>query len=168
MKNPVVIPPEIQKENERKPIPFGLWDIYREKYNWQLEIELPDNAKVKDIGYFLYNKEHGELFGVELSERYKEIPKEFLWNTHQMRAIPSEINTTWVLENRHYFEIQFNEQEIFQAFKKIYEDNPNTEAKLTIHINEPKTYANVKLVGNGKEVWIMNNKILVDKTDYTY
>ena len=167
MKNPAIVPPKIQKENEGKPIPYGLWDFYRDRYNWKLEIQLPDEAKVKDVDYYFYNGEIYHMFGTTLIEQYPNLIPDYLkWNVSGGKPVPSNINFSWLLENRYVGKIAFDQKEIFSAFREIYEDNPDAQATLIIYVNKTKSYANVRLESGDKEIWIMNNEITVRKTDF--
>ncbi|HCA07809.1 DUF2931 family protein [Chryseobacterium sp.] len=162
-----IVPAEVAKANEGKPIPYGLWDSYREEYNWTLITELPNNMKNKDVGVYAYNGSWEELFGETLIQKYpKIIPDNVKWNTPTRRAVPSKVDFSWVDENRYYCEIEFDGNEIFPAFKEISSDNPNAKVELKVTVNIPKTSASVKLVNGDRQVWLKNSKIIVRKTKY--
>lgn len=162
-----IVPAEVAKANEGKPIPYGLWDSYREEYNWTLITELPNNMKNKDVGVYAYNGSWEELFGETLIQKYpKIIPDNVKWNTPTKRAVPSKVDFSWVDENRYYCEIEFDGNEIFPAFKEISSDNPNAKVELKVTVNIPKTSASVKLVNGDRQVWLKNSKIIVRKTKY--
>ncbi|KFF19216.1 DUF2931 family protein [Chryseobacterium sp. JM1] len=162
-----IVPAEVAKANEGKPIPYGLWDSYREEYNWTLITELPNNMKNKDVGVYAYNGSWEELFGETLIQKYpKIIPDNVKWNTPTKRAVPSKVDFSWVDENRYYCEIEFDGNEIFPAFKEISSDNPNAKVELRVTVNIPKTSASVKLVNGDRQVWLKNSKIIVRKTKY--
>lgn len=162
-----IVPAEVVKANEGKPIPYGLWDSYSEKYTWTLVTELPNAAKNKDIGIYSYNGNREELFGEILIQKYpKIIPDNVKWNTLQKRTVPDRVDFSWVDENRYYCEIEFDESEILHAFKEITSGNPDAAIELKVTVNIPKTHASVQLTSVKKQVWLKNSKIMVRKTKY--
>jgi hypothetical protein len=53
-------PKKIQEENIGKPIPLGLWDVYRTRFSWKVIFELPENSKLnpfRDVGIDMINGE---------------------------------------------------------------------------------------------------------------
>ena len=94
MKNPGIIPQEVQEANKDKPIPYGLWDTYRKKYNWKVNYELPKEAELDEMTYDFYNGEETNLFGDYQIKRY-QIPKELHWNYDEEKAIPKQISFRW-------------------------------------------------------------------------
>ncbi|PIF46651.1 Protein of unknown function (DUF2931) [Chryseobacterium sp. 52] len=162
-----IVPEEVAKANEGKPIPYGLWDSYRTEYNWTLVTELPNDLKNKDVGIYAYNGNREELFGETLVQKYpKIIPDNVKWNTPQKRTIPGKVDFSWVDENRYYSEIEFDKNEIFSAFKEVSSAEPNAEIELKVTVNIPKTSASVQLISGKKQVWLKNSKIMVRKTKY--
>ena len=101
MKNPGIIPQEVQEANKNKPIPYGLWDIYRKKYNWKFNFELLNSNEITNrVTCFYFNGEMEILFGDYQIERFK-IPEELKWNTPRKRSIPKMITFSWITkENR--------------------------------------------------------------------
>lgn len=164
-----IVPKEIAEANEGKPIPYGLWDDYRKKYNWRINVELPGEGKLKEVFYFHYNGEIENFFGEILIKDYpKIIPESLKWSTINQLAVPNTINITWIDENRYYCQIQFDEKEVFDAFKQISKEKLTTNIVLEVQINIPKTAASVKLTNGKDEVWLKKNKILIGKTKFTY
>ncbi|NML69288.1 DUF2931 family protein [Chryseobacterium sp. RP-3-3] len=165
-----IVPPEVVKANEGKPIPYGLWDSYRKEYNWNVQVELPDNGKTKEVTYFHYNGEMEITFGEILAEKYnRTIPNELKWDTLKKRAAANDIKILWIDGAdgyRYVSNVEFDEKEIFPAFKEISSDDPNAKIELKITVNIPKTTASVKLVSGDKQVWLKNSKIMVRKTKY--
>ena len=165
MKNPAIIPFELQKENENKPIPFGLWDSYRKIYSWSLNFKTPNNGVLDEVYSFFLNEEKYDLFGDSLIEKYPSIiPDNHKWNYEPYKYIPKRIKVIWTdSENTYIGNIIFDEKEIAQAFKEVFENGggKDTQGELEIYINETKTFAAIKLSGNGKKVSIMKNKIKI-------
>ena len=166
-----IVPLEVVKANENKPIPYGLWDSYRQKYNWRVEVELPDNGKSKVFTHFHFNGEMEMIFGETQIAKYNNIiPKELKWNTSKERTVPYDIKFEWmdgVDGHRYVCNIKFDEKEIFSAFKEISSSNSNGEIKLQIRVNNPKTSASVQLIKGEKQVWLKDNEIMMRKTKYT-
>lgn len=163
-----IVPKEVVKANEGKPIPYGLWDSYREKYNWRIQVEIPDKGLLKRAIYFHYNGEMEEVFGeTQIRDYPKIIPEALKWSTVNNLAVPSGINISWLEGNRYYCEIKFDEDEIFSAFKEISRNNPKINIVLQVKVNIPKTGASVQLISGEKQVWLKNNNILVGKTKFT-
>ncbi|MDO4228969.1 MAG: DUF2931 family protein [Capnocytophaga sp.] len=156
------IPAEVLKANEGKPIPYGIWDMYRKKYNWQLIFESVNPMKTRKVMYTLFNGEREHLFGDTEIETYPDIPEAFRWTAKIERAIPKTISFRWI-ENDTKFGgvVKFDEQEVFNVFDQVFENNPLTEAKLVIYINEDKTDATVVLKSEDKEVALFNSKISI-------
>ncbi|MDN5423152.1 MAG: hypothetical protein L0G07_07075, partial [Chryseobacterium sp.] len=91
------------------------------------------------------------------------------WNTLKKRAVANDIKILWIDGAdgyRYVSNIEFDEKEIFPAFKEISSDDPNAKIELQITVNIPKTSASVKLVSGEKQVWLKNSKIMVRKTKY--
>jgi hypothetical protein len=78
------------------------------------------------------------------------------------------MNITWLDGNRYYCQIQFDEDEIFSAFKEISKADPDAKIVLQVQVNIPKTAAAVKLINGNDEIWLKKNKILIGKTKFTY
>ena len=157
MKNPMIVPLEIQEAHKNKPIPFGLWDTYREKYSWRPVFELPNESKLEDdVSFSMINGERKTL----LYEIFDE-------NKFEKRAIPIGLSFSWFDKKGqgHSGNVDFDEKEIFEVYKKIYETDKNSNAELVFKINMTNTYFSVKLKGNGKEFPITDNKITVFEFD---
>ncbi len=159
-----MVPEEIVEKVKDKPIPYGLWDNYRKKYNWQLSFEFLHQEKVKDVFFDFYNGEREELFGAVETEKYPEIPEPFRWTTHKFRPIPKLCSFIYVVENSEYgCSVKFDEQEIFKAFERVFGNNPDTKAELVVYINDSRTDATVALKSKDKEIALFNNSISIGK-----
>lgn len=162
MNNNAIISPELQKQN--KPIPYDLWDTYRVKYNWELIVNLPEKIKIKEVWKNYFNGEKFNVFGDILIEQFPEIPDAYKWNNPKPSVIPEEIDFLIINENTKEeiaCDIEFNEEEIFEAFNTILKDNPNEKITLTITFNELMTYASIQLVGENNEIAILKSKIKI-------
>ncbi|WP_164875558.1 DUF2931 family protein [Apibacter sp. HY039] len=165
LKNPGIVPKEIQEENKTQPIPFGLWDSYRKKYNWKASFKLPDNGISKKIIFYYYNGEREILFGQSEINKYVDIPSELKWNNLKKPPIPKELKISWLNNNILYVgEIAFNEKEIFSAFEEVFREHPEGKAELIIRVNNAQDDASILLSGNGKEIWIKDSVIEIFDT----
>ena len=60
--NNTIIPEDFREANKNKPIPFGLWDSYRDhQYQWYPTFEIP-NGKMGDVDYQYWNGEADTFF----------------------------------------------------------------------------------------------------------
>ncbi|GIJ97876.1 hypothetical protein CAPN001_24450 [Capnocytophaga stomatis] len=159
-----MVPKEIVDKVKDKPVPYGLWDTYHKKYNWQLSFEFLHQEKIKDVFFDFYNGEREELFGAVETEKYPEIPESFRWTTHKVRPTPKLCSFIYVVESSEYgCSIKFDEEEIFKAFRDVFGDSPNTEAELVVYINDSRTDATVALKSKDKEIALFNSNVSIGK-----
>jgi hypothetical protein len=155
-----IIPKKIQEENKGKPIPLGLWDVYRTRFSWKAVFELPENAKLnplRDVGITMINGEKEQFDAAKnpLSD-------------YDFRTIPSSISMS-VLDkdnNRYGAACNLDEKSSFDAFNSVFGDDPkSTKAELVIKVNEAFSFFTVKLKGeNGKEAFIKTDKLEIFKS----
>ena len=144
---------DVPLEFRNKPIPFGLWDTYRQKYSWRPTFSIQREGKIEEC-YRI------EMFNAEVEMPIYEVFDE---NKFQKRAIIKRIVFGWWDKNRQGYgaEVNFDEKEIFEAFDKIYKDNKEGDTEIEFYVNMANTYLSIKLKGNGKEVPILKAKIEV-------
>lgn len=155
-----IIPKKIQEENTGKPIPLGLWDVYRTRFSWKVIFELPENSKLnpfRDVGIDMINGEKEQFDAAKnpLSD-------------YVLRAIPSSISMS-VLDkdnNRYGAGCNLDEKSSFDAFNKVFgDDAKSTKAELVIKVNEAFSFFTVKLKGeNGKEAFIKTDSLEMFKS----
>ena len=64
--NNTIIPEDFREANKNKPIPFGLWDSYRDhQYQWYPTFEIP-NGRIGDVDYQYWNGEADTFFSQTL------------------------------------------------------------------------------------------------------
>ncbi|KAB1229567.1 DUF2931 family protein [Chryseobacterium viscerum] len=155
-----IIPKKIQEENKGKPIPLGLWDVYRTRFSWKAVFELPENAKLnplRDVGITMINGEKEQFDAAKnpLSE-------------YEFRTIPGSISMSVVDNdnNRYGAACNLDEKSSFDAFNSVFGDNPkSTKAELLIKVNEAFSFFTVKLKGeNGKEAFIKTDTLEIFKS----
>ena len=84
-----IIPEDFREANKNKPIPFGLWDSYRDnQYQWYPTFEIP-NGKIGDVDYQYWNGEVDTFFFTDFIalEGQKDVfaPQELY---HDIRKLP--------------------------------------------------------------------------------
>jgi len=131
-------------------IPFGLWETYSKRYNWQLVLNGMAFEKnlIDRISYF--NGEHDFL--------YYPMDEAILAAT---RAIPSDFYFVWAREGKDglVVDLKFNEAEILSAFKKL--GSHNEPLKLEFRMVKK---ANGK---NDLTIWLQNGKETIELKKFT-
>ncbi len=102
--------PEALAALKKKGVPIGLWGSYRKRYHWQ---PLFTNMALREKRISLIKYFNGE-------QDYINYPLEKSV-AESTRAIPSYISFVWQPEKgkARLFELEFDEAEIFEAFKKL-------------------------------------------------
>jgi hypothetical protein len=159
-----IVPLEVQEANKNKPIPYGLWDSYRERYSWRpiFAQRVSSDSTMRIVYTYLemFNGEFESLFDQSLVE-----------NEFTKRAIPKYVNFAWKDKAGQVYSgtLNFDQKEIFDAFKEIYKDNENAQAELVFQINIPNTFITVMLKSKDKEVHInKGTKVEVFKSRKKY
>jgi hypothetical protein len=153
MNNPKIVPPEVREANKDKPIPFGLWDTYRQRYSWR-----PTFNSSQEGWSMIYCRL--EMFNGEIERLFD---KTLIKNEFSKRGIPKRIQFAWRDKTGQNYSgtFWFDEKEIFAAFAEIFEANPNAEAEIEIRISRGNIDITAFLKGNGKEIGI-NKKTKVE------
>ena len=170
-----IIPEDFREANKNKPIPFGLWDSYRDnQYQWYPTFEIP-NGKMGDVDYQYWNGEADTFFFTDFIalEGQKEVfaPKELY---HNIRKLPlfKEIRFTYKAEDgiKYGVGLQFDWEDILATYKKVFGERPDeVKAHLDIRMNRINSYLTVRLVGdNGKEAFIEPKLIDIGEADQKY
>lgn len=155
-----IIPKKVQEENKGKPIPFGIWDVYRTRFSWKPVFELPVGVKLHPstmVSIDLINGEHEKFDGLKMP-----------LSDYDKRAIPTSVSMT-VLDkdnNRYGASCEMNENSSFEAFNKVFGDDPeSTKAELVVNVNEAFSFFTIKLKGeNGKEAFIKTDSVEMFKS----
>ena len=153
-----IIPEDFREANKNKPIPFGLWDSYRDnQYQWYPTFEIP-NGKIGDVDYQYWNGEADTFFFTDFItlEEHKDVfaPKELY---HNIRKLPlfKEIRFTYKAEDgiKYGGVLQFDWENTLEAYKKVFGERPDeVKAHLDIRINRDNDYLTFQLIGdNGKQ-----------------
>ena len=170
-----IIPEDFREANKNKPIPFGLWDSYRDnQYQWYPTFEIP-NGKIGDVDYQYWNGEADTFFFTDFValEGQKDVfaPQELY---HDIRKLPlfKEIRFTYKAEDgiKYGMKIEFDWEDILTTYKKVFGERPEElKAHLDIRMNRINSYLTVRLVGdNGKEAFIEPKLIDIGEADQKY
>ena len=170
-----IIPEDFREANKNKPIPFGLWDSYRDhQYQWYPTFEIP-NGRIGDVDYQYWNGEADTFFFTDFIalEGQKDVfaPQELY---HNIRKLPlyKEISFTYKAEDgiKYGVGLQFDWEDILATYKKVFGEHPEeVKAHLDIRINRINSYLTVRLVGdNGKEAFIEPKLIDIGEADQKY
>ena len=173
--NNTIIPEDFREANKNKPIPFGLWDSYRDnQYQWYPTFEIP-NGKIGDVDYQYWNGEADTFFFTDFIalEGQKDVfaPQELY---HNIRKLPlfKEIRFNYKAEDgiKYGVLVQFEWEDTLEAYKKVFGERPeDVKAHLDIRINRDNTYLTVRLIGdNGKEAFIEPKLIRIRKANQKY
>jgi len=173
--NNTIIPEDFREANKNKPIPFGLWDSYRDnQYQWYPTFEIP-NGRIGDVDYQYWNGEADTFFFTDFIalEGHKDVfaPQELY---HNIRKLPlfKEIRFNYKAEDgiKYGVGLQFDWEDILKAYKKVFGEHPEeVKAHLDIQINRTNDYLKVRLVGdNGKEAFIEPKLIDIGEADQKY
>ena len=170
-----IIPEDFREANKNKPIPFGLWDSYRNhQYQWYPTFEIP-NGKMGDVHYQYWNGEGSFFFFTDFIalEEHKNVfaPQELY---HNIRKLPlyKEISFTYKAEDgiKYGVGLQFDWEDTLEAYKKVFGEHPDeVKAHLDIQMNRINSYLTVRLVGdNGKEAFIEPKLIDIGEANQKY
>ena len=173
--NNTIIPEDFREANKNKPIPFGLWDSYRDnQYQWYPTFEIP-NGKIGDVDYQYWNGEADTFFFTDfiaLEEQKDVFARQELY--HNIRKLPlfKEIRFTYKAEDgiKYGVGLQFDWEDILATYKKVFGEHPEeVKAHLDIRINRINSYLTVRLVGdNGKEAFIEPKLIDIGEANQKY
>lgn len=118
-----------------QPIPFGIWSHkYRKKFNWKVSINNFGQSK-SALNFYYFNGERNTMFNEDL------INLKF-----QERVLPDFIKFVFIKDQKKYKAfIEFEEDELFNAFEKLTENNPNEPVEIVLNINSNLKQAKIQL-----------------------
>ncbi|WP_316798436.1 DUF2931 family protein [Pedobacter frigidisoli] len=149
--NDMVMKPEIKAKVAQYGMPdMDVYERYRKKYEWKVNVLVPEGEKVSLVYYNLLNGEEENLFGDAL-------------NSYSKRALPKYISVNWMDKagQRNGVEIKpIDEKEISGAFEALGDESP---IDLVIRLNETATDAQLLLKNAKREVKLNSNKVRINK-----
>jgi len=142
--------PEALANFKKNGLSHGLWDTYRIKYSWRPQFEFPKGSIVEGIDLSMYNGETDFVWGDRLAK-----------NVYEKRAITWRVNLLWSDEHDEDFGtfIDFDEAEIFEAYKKIYRNNKELDAELVFKYNHNRSNIIVLLRSDTEEIELRKCKV---------
>jgi hypothetical protein len=150
-----IVPTAVREANKNKPIPYGLWDTYREKYNWRATFEIQKEGEIGDLSFGCLNGESEDLFH-EL----------FIKDGFKKRAIPKEAGFDWTDKEgqRYSGYMKFDEKLIIAAFQEICKENKDVPIEVAFRMNIPNSFITVSLKCKDKEIPVnMGNVVEIFK-----
>jgi hypothetical protein len=156
--------PEINDYIRKNGIPYGLWDTYREKFSFKpvIDFDSKTDAVMDDIYMEFFNGEADVLNEERL-----------IANRFEKRARIKKLEFQW--SNKRELseaEIKLDEEEIFKAYRFIYQDNPDQEGQFRIKINKDDSHIWIFLENtdpkNHREVQLQKAHIKIYPVDEVY
>ena len=146
--------PEALANFKKNGLMLGLWDTYRIKYSWRPKFELPQGCIGETIRLKMYNGEYEMIWGEALVK-----------NSFEKRAITNKCNMLWTDETGQGYgaEVDFDEAEIFEAYKLIYRDDKEQNAELVIKYNDTRTSLEFYLRSKSEEIELEKTKVKIFK-----
>ena len=124
----ITLKPEMQERIKKDGIPLGLWDTYRERYNWRFDVQFyKEGDNITDPLHIAYINGEEEILK----------PKEEL--VIRNTALP-KLARLYFINN--WCEAFFDPDELVAAFKKVTQGNP--KAAVTIVAKVQFMYKSVK------------------------
>ena len=153
-----VIPEKVREANKNKPIPFGLWDSYRNhQYQWFPVYEIP-NGKMGDLDYRYWNGEAGTTLYTDFASYMGKVDFFYLEEPIQKRSLFKELVISYKAESgqKYLAEVSFDWEAVVAAYQKVFGKETNkVTAHLDIRVNRANTYLTFQLIGdNGKQTFL--------------
>ena len=150
-----IIPEDFREANKNKPIPFGLWDSYRNhQYQWFPVYEIP-NGKMGDVDYRYWNGEAGTTLYTDLASYMGKEDFFYLEEPIQKRPLFKELVIWYKAESgqKYLAKVWFDWEAVVAAYQKVFrEEADKVTAHLDIRINHDNDYLTFQLIGdNGKQ-----------------
>lgn len=149
LNNGAVVKANVRARTKNKPVPYGLWDSLRQRFNYRIVFEYPDQAKPINFINFSGNG--------ELKYNYPNKNNEF---DIQNEAVPREISYVWRTEEgvKLATSVYFEESYLLDMFKRMNRHNPDAPLDLIIRFNELYDYYTVRIRNSeGKEEFVKLN-----------
>ena len=168
----LAIPKAVREANKNKPIPFGLWDSYRDhQYQWFPVYEIP-NGKIGDVRARYWNGETGTTLYTDFASYMGKEDFFYLEEPIEKRPLFKELVISYKAESgqKYLAEVSFDWEAVVAAYQKVFGEHPEeVKAHLDIRINRKNTYLTVRLVGdNGKEAFIEPKLIRIREANQKY
>ena len=165
---PNIVPLEVQKANEGKPIPYNLWDRYAEtQYRWYPTFEIPD-GKMGDVFFRYWNGEANTIFYTDLeptTEREAILKPKVCQEPIEKLPLYKEISINYKAVDgiKYAATITFDWEQSAETYKKVFGEHPEeVTAQLYFRLNRNNTHVTTRLIGsNGKDLIIEPKNISI-------
>ena len=153
-----IIPEKVREANKNKPIPFGLWDSYRNhQYQWFPVYEIP-NGKIGDVRVRYWNGEAGTTLYTDFSFYKDKEDLFYLEEPIQKRSLFKELVISYKAESgqKYLAKVWFDWEAVVAAYQKVFgKEADKVTAHLDIRVNRANTYLTFQLIGdNGKQTFL--------------
>ena len=163
-----IVPLEVQKANEGKPIPYNLWDRYAEtQYRWYPTFEIPD-GKMGDVFFQYWNGEANTIFYTDLeptTERETILKPKVCQEPIGKLPLYKEIIINYKAFDgiKYAATITFDWEQSAETYKKVFGEHPEeVTAQLYFRLNRNNTHVTTHLIGsNGKDLIIEPKNISI-------
>ena len=154
----LTIPKAVREANKNKPIPFGLWDSYRDhQYQWFPVYEIP-NGKIGDVRVRYWNGEAGTTLYTDFSFYKDKEDLFYLEEPIQKRSLFKELVISYKAESgqKYLAKVWFDWEAVVAAYQKVFgKEADKVTAHLDIRVNRANTYLTFQLIGdNGKQTFL--------------
>ena len=165
---PNIVPLEVQKANEGKPIPYNLWDRYAEtQYRWYPTFEIPD-GKMGDVFFQYWNGEANTIFYTDLeptTERETILKPKVCQEPIEKLPLYKKISINYKAVDgiKYAATITFDWEQSAETYKKVFGEHPEeVTAQLYFRLNRNNTHVTTRLIGsNGKDLIIEPKSISI-------
>ena len=165
---PNIVPLEVQKANEGKPIPYNLWDRYAEtQYRWYPTFEIPD-GKMGDVFFQYWNGEANTIFYTDLeptTERETILKPKVCQEPIGKLPLYKEISINYKAFDgiKYAATITFDWEQSAETYRKVLgEHTEEVTAQLYFRLNRNNTHVTTHLIGsNGKDLIIEPKNISI-------
>lgn len=165
---PNIVPLEVQKANEGKPIPYNLWDRYAEtQYRWYPTFEIPD-GKMGDVFFQYWNGEANTIFYTDLeptTERETILKPKVCQEPIEKLPLYKKISINYKAFDgiKYAATITFDWEQSAETYKKVFGEHPEeVTAQLYFRLNRNNTHVTTRLIGsNGKDLIIEPKNISI-------
>ena len=165
---PNIVPLEVQKANEGKPIPYNLWDRYAEtQYRWYPTFEIPD-GKMGDVFFQYWNGEANTIFYTDLeptTERETILKPKVCQEPIGKLPLYKEISINYKAFDgiKYAATITFDWEQSAETYRKVFgEHTEEVTAQLYFRLNRNNTHVTTHLIGStGKDLIIEPKNISI-------
>jgi hypothetical protein len=137
LENEKIVPLELQKRNKNEPIPFGLWDLYRQRFNWKYSLTGNHNVELTEyISWYI----NGEIEDYDVLLHKKIDKKSF--------ALPLSISFAYKdkdLNQDFGAKVKFDENQISRLIEN-FKKNKINDFDIQIQVNMANSYSQVFVI----------------------